>query len=517
MLGSAALLLAAAGSSGSPAEARPEVWCEYEGLAAPVDTSRVRLWLDGVDVSPRAEVGPARVRYVPAAPLSPGSHHVRLVVHDVEGRSAEKRWSFHAGATDGVEPAAVSPRLRFVPPTPANGALLGPAALAHPLVVAVQADSPDGHPLDPRGLRLSVAGGDGPERPPAAEGAAAAPTGVLELRVELEAASGRYLLRAAYEDASGRHAGPILGAFALDLEPPALLGLRAVEGEEEGRVRIEARVEDAPFDGLASLRLEVWREAARVAAWSLPPRAGPVRVDWAHGEGGRHQVVLVATDLTGNRSEARLALVVAGAPGLPAAPMSLRLDRVPSIVAGRHLELRGWTRAGARVEVRVNGTLAGDAVAEASGRFRMTVPLEEGPNRIVARAMGADGRPRSDIVRASARVRADWEPPAAPTIDEPADGAVLEAGAEGVVVGGRAEPGATVEVLVDGRPAFAGRADRAGRYRVGPVPLAGGAAEISVRARDEAGHRGAASRPARVRRAGHSAPPGGEEKGLDGG
>lgn len=83
------------------AGARPALFARYESPGADVEASRVRLELDGRDVTRPARRTGELVFYEPPAALSPGRHRVRLVVPDTAGNRASWTWSFEvaAGAT----------------------------------------------------------------------------------------------------------------------------------------------------------------------------------------------------------------------------------------------------------------------------------------------------------------------------------------------------------------------------------------------------------------------------------
>ena len=72
---------------------------------------------------------------------------------------------------------------------------------------------------------------------------------------------------------------------------------------------------------------------------------------------------------------------------IPKAVLLKVVDPGKRIISAKRITVRGRTDPGARVEI--NGRLAR---VNAKGRFRMRVPLEEGPNRIVVVSLDASGR-----------------------------------------------------------------------------------------------------------------------------
>jgi hypothetical protein len=74
--------------------AMPLITAGYSATGVAIDTARVQLLLDGVDVTAQAQVAPGAIAYQPAAALADGGHLVRLTVVDALGRSAVSEWSF---------------------------------------------------------------------------------------------------------------------------------------------------------------------------------------------------------------------------------------------------------------------------------------------------------------------------------------------------------------------------------------------------------------------------------------
>ena len=58
-----------------------------------ISTDRVHLFLDGVDITDRAEVEPEMLSYAPSL-MNPGTHNVRILIRRDGLNPLEKRWSF---------------------------------------------------------------------------------------------------------------------------------------------------------------------------------------------------------------------------------------------------------------------------------------------------------------------------------------------------------------------------------------------------------------------------------------
>lgn len=104
-----------------PPGAQPIIRANYFDLGSGVDTEKVRLLLDDVDVSASALITPTDVSYSVPAPLTDATHVVQLVLTDRAGNAAESRWSFTTrippsiadmSPRDEVLPAGVRPTLR---------------------------------------------------------------------------------------------------------------------------------------------------------------------------------------------------------------------------------------------------------------------------------------------------------------------------------------------------------------------------------------------------------------------
>lgn len=76
------------------ATAGAPVFARYQSRGATVDAARVRLHLDGVDVTRLARRTVALVYLQPGSPLAPGTHRARLQVADTAGNRTERSWSF---------------------------------------------------------------------------------------------------------------------------------------------------------------------------------------------------------------------------------------------------------------------------------------------------------------------------------------------------------------------------------------------------------------------------------------
>jgi len=92
-----------AGSTVAPDEAA--IAASFQLEEGQIDTTSVRILLDGMDVTSEADVSEYLVSYVPVD-IGAGRHEVRVTVRDLEGRAAEAEWSFRVRSVRRARPAA---------------------------------------------------------------------------------------------------------------------------------------------------------------------------------------------------------------------------------------------------------------------------------------------------------------------------------------------------------------------------------------------------------------------------
>lgn len=90
------------------ADAIPTVAASYADGGAGIDTSKVKLLVDGLDVTAQAQISATGISWRPPAPLAEGSHQVRLTVVKRNGVSSNTSWSFVSRTAPVI--TAASPR-----------------------------------------------------------------------------------------------------------------------------------------------------------------------------------------------------------------------------------------------------------------------------------------------------------------------------------------------------------------------------------------------------------------------
>ncbi len=73
---------------------KPTIAAEYMDDGIGVSTTDSKMYVDGQDVSAAAQIMQNKITYVPAAPLTDGSHKVKLDIVDKAGNTESTLWSF---------------------------------------------------------------------------------------------------------------------------------------------------------------------------------------------------------------------------------------------------------------------------------------------------------------------------------------------------------------------------------------------------------------------------------------
>ncbi|MFP2924194.1 Ig-like domain-containing protein [Pyxidicoccus sp. 3LG] len=215
--------------------------------------------------------------------------------------------------------------------------------------------------------------------------------------------------------------------------------------------------------------------------WSLTPSTALSQ--------GAHAVSAAATDAAGNQgtsSADRAFTVDSVAPAVPVltAP-SVLVNSVTPTVAGTAEE-------GSSVVVWLDGVEVGTARVEASGAWSLVLssPLTDGSHEATAIATDAAGNTSARSVGRAFTV--DSVAPEAPELTGPA--ALVNTVTP--LIEGKAEPGSTVTVRLDGFAVGTAVTNASGAWSLRPgEPLAQGTSTVTATATDAAGNTGAASMP----------------------
>jgi len=152
---------------------------------------------------------------------------------------------------------------------------------------------------------------------------------------------------------------------------------------------------------------------------------------------------------------------------------------------------RGGAEPGSAITLIVDDSPVGDALADGTGQwsFTPTTALAEGLHTVRATAKDAAGNITAHSSPNAFRV--DTVPPAAPVVDEPANGSLLRSTP---TYSGRAEANSTVTLIVDDLPVGNALADGAGQWNFWLTrALDDGPHTVQATAKDAAGNASASS------------------------
>lgn len=91
-------------------DAQPVIAADASRLESPLDPRTVTISLNGVDVTPSADVTAAYILFQPPAPLTPGRYDVRITASDVSKKRIEPlAWSFTISAAAQPAPPELPP------------------------------------------------------------------------------------------------------------------------------------------------------------------------------------------------------------------------------------------------------------------------------------------------------------------------------------------------------------------------------------------------------------------------
>ncbi|GAB4070991.1 hypothetical protein GCM10028777_37860 [Angustibacter speluncae] len=205
---------------------------------------------------------------------------------------------------------------------------------------------------------------------------------------------------------------------------------------------------------------------------------------------GPHTVAATASDGVGSTSPPSPANTFVVTPPPPPPPPVVVAPADGSVTGDSTPGVTGTSQPGTTVTVSIDGTPVGTAAADGLGAWTLetTTPLADGPRTVTAVASQPTGTP--SLPSAPSTFTVDTTPPAPPAVTAP--GSVVPTATP--VVGGTAEPGSTVAVVVDGAPVGATTADGSGSWTLPlTTPLADGPHTVAATATDVAGNASTAS------------------------
>ncbi|MBE1444898.1 OmpL47-type beta-barrel domain-containing protein [Paenibacillus sp. OAS669] len=201
---------------------------------------------------------------------------------------------------------------------------------------------------------------------------------------------------------------------------------------------------------------------------------------------GLHTLSAKAADAAGNTSPASAALTWTVDTAAPLAPIVLSpVDGTLSAV--NRPVISGTAEAGAEIQIRLDGSDAAVVKADGSGQwaYTPTAAIVDGTHSVQATAKDAAGN--TSPASAAVSWTIDTEPPQAPVIEAPAEGAVLSTAQP--VLRGSAEASASIRITLDGGANASIAADSSGSWEFTPAsPLSEGQHFVKAQAIDAAGN-----------------------------
>lgn len=384
-------------------ETRPEIYCEFSSSKGPIDRGRVRMWLNGRDVTAEAVVETWKISYRPAQPLEPGEYRVRVEVYDILGSRGQKMWAFT------VDPAAedtAAPTIELIPPTPKNGGSLAPGGEVE---IAARVDDAGGVAAGSFQFEFSKDGRQVlvPSDAVAFEdGLFKASLGALE--------PGRYSVSLSVADLAENRSEPAASAFSV--EPGAARSrddpaVSLMESLEQPRARRKGTfyLDDLPGVVTGEPEIDVTGRAPAGVAVELLLNGIPVRRDFAEpsGDFGFPNVRLsenenyVAAAITSDdgfteiETDEQMVFVDTREPVIDEPATSgeeveiiIRVPRDEQTLKYSPINVQGKAPAGAGVGLLVNSSEVAQTTANPGGVFHFKkVQLAQGQNTLQAVAI----------------------------------------------------------------------------------------------------------------------------------
>lgn len=363
--------------AGKTASLRPRIFLEYATRRDPVEPAKVSIWLDGVEVSAKAELGPSMVSYVPDKDLAPGLHCVEVTLTDRAGYRRSKGWEFE------VDPAMDQGewQISFVAPTPINGAVVVPSGLQ----LSVQGAGIDIKALEFHAY-VSELGGGFRSLP----GRSGVQGERWNMGFELRTQGAMSILVKAVDLNSGQ-SRDIQTSFAVDTQAPQVESFEVLpkpwDPQEDPELRAMVQFADPPFSAAASVELRVTGPAGEEQVLKRQDVSSPVIFSlpaekFGSWPNGSYMAEVMVSDYAQQRSINLLPVFMeirrstARGPELP-----FSLSPFLSVVKSDRIHLLGHTMVGVRIDIWRGGKVVRTLNADRVGYFDIPgLELEEGLN-----------------------------------------------------------------------------------------------------------------------------------------
>ncbi len=440
-----ALTIIAPAPDATLASARPTL----SGSAEPNSAISVRV--DGVEVY-TAQVGADGLWSVTLAqPLGEGAHGALVIATDAAGNSAQRTRTFTIDTS--------APSLVIHTPQP-------DAALAQASPVITGMSEPN--------VSVTITVRDAASAVVFSATLSADASGAWSSTVTGPLGDGAYSASATATDAVGNSASDSV-SFSVDLTPPAL----AITAPAQDSITNNARPSLSGTSD-AGQRVAIWLDGALMATVTADDQGQWLYRPELELSGGDYTVEARASDALGNEARVSVDFTIdTSAPNL-----TFDAPAQGAALATTQPTLTGSADPGATVTLTLNGAPLATVTADAQGQWTHAVsqPLAEGAYVAEAQTANIAGT----TARAGVSFILDVTAPMV-TLETPADDSVLADALP--VISGLAEPGAQIEVSIDGEVVATVTANQSGRWVYTPQEaLEEGAHEVTVVAIDAAGN-----------------------------
>ncbi|MFI9488503.1 Ig-like domain-containing protein [Promicromonospora sp. NPDC052451] len=207
-----------------------------------------------------------------------------------------------------------------------------------------------------------------------------------------------------------------------------------------------------------------------------------------------HEITATQTDPAGNDSGPSDPVTVT-VDALPPAPPAITSPTDRTLTNDSTPTIEGTGEPGATVAIIIDGEPVGETVVGDDGTwtFTPTTPLPDGDREITATQTDTDGTV-SDPADPPIVITVDTTPPATPVVTSPTPGSTTTDNTP--TISGTGEPGSTVTIIIDGKPAGTAVVDENGNWTFTPsTSLGRGEHTIAVQQTDPAGNTSDRSEP----------------------
>ncbi|WP_194293017.1 Ig-like domain-containing protein [Streptomyces smaragdinus] len=307
------------------------------------------------------------------------------------------------------------------------------------------------------------------------------PDGTWSLPVTTPLADGPHTVSAIQTDPAGNVSPAATSTFTIDTTAPAA---PVIEAPTSGTTTADT-TPTVSGTGTPGSTVTVTDGTGAVLGTALVGLDGSWSFDSVPLADGTYTITATQTDPVGNVSPLSNSVIFTVDTTAPAAPV-ITGPADGSIIGTNTPTITGTGEPGATVNVVVDGTPLGTATVAPDGTWSLpvTTPLADGPHTVDATQTDASG---NISPAATSTFTVDTTAPAAPVISTPADGSTISDTTP--TISGTGEPGATVNVVLDGTPIGTATVGLDGTWSLPtPAPLADGVHTVDATQTDALGN-----------------------------